>query len=116
MSRPLNLFVDRGSDYQKSVPLKQANGNPVDLTGYTLIAQMRKRYDDATSYNLTVTADGNPALGIINIAMSAAVTGTVPAGRWVYDVLAVNETTGAQSRLLEGVVDVTPNVTVPPQP
>ena len=116
MSKPLNLFVDCGSDYEKTIPLKQSNGNPIDLTGYTFLSQLRRHYTDTVAYNFTVTASGSPTLGVIKMAMAASVSETIPAGRYVYDVLAINGTTGAQVRLLEGVVDVTPRVTVEPEP
>ena len=45
-----NLFVDAGSDYSNIITVSGANGQVLDLTGYSVASQMRKSYLSSTSY------------------------------------------------------------------
>lgn len=68
---------------------------------------MRKSYSSSTSFAFTVSL-GNS--GIISIGMNAATTSSITAGRYLYD-LEVTDQNGVVSRLVEGIVTVTPQVT-----
>ena len=47
-----NIFIDQGTDFAMTVDVQNALGNALDLTGYTLAAQIRKTYG---SSNVTAT-------------------------------------------------------------
>ena len=103
-----NIVIDQGSDYQVTINVENANGAPVTLSGYTAEAQMRKHYTSLTSFNFTVAI--NSALGMVTLGMTSNTTNNIPAGRYIYDC-EVTSNTGIKTRLLEGLVTITPQVT-----
>lgn len=105
-----NLFIDQGSDYSSIVTVNSATGVPLNLTGYTAKSQMRKAYASSTAYAFTCEIY-NAALGQIRLAMSAAGTEAMTAGRWLYDVEITNTASGIKKRVVEGVVTLTPQIT-----
>lgn len=107
MATKLNLTVDQGSDFATSFVVSDDNGNPLDLSTYTLASQMRKTYTSASSYSFTVTANSS---GIVVITLGANTSKSIPAGRYVYDV-DLTSSSNAVSRAVEGFVTITPAVT-----
>lgn len=103
-----NLVIDQGSDYQVTINVETANGTPVNLSGYTSEAQMRKHYTSSRSY--TFDTDINIAVGTITLSMSSNTTNSISPGRYIYDC-EVTSNTGIKTRLLEGIVTITPQVT-----
>lgn len=105
------LFVEQGSDYITTITLDDINGEPFDLAGYTAKSQLRKSY-----YSSTVTAEfeisfTDSANGVMAISLSSANTANVSAGRYVYDVIIKNNQ-DVKTRVLEGIVNILPQVTV----
>jgi hypothetical protein len=104
------LYMDQGTDFSTGITLYADNGIlPLDLTGYSFKAQMRKSYSSSTAYTFTCTI-GSPTTGQIILTMDSAVTTTVKSGRYLYDIEMV-DSTGYKSRPVEGVVIVSPQIT-----
>jgi hypothetical protein len=113
MATVKHLTIDQGTTYSLSITVSDANANPLDLTGYTLRAQMRKSYG-ATSYTaFTVTAAADPTTGELTISLTAVQTSALKAGRYVYDIEIVSPVVDGSvvTRVLEGIITVTPEVT-----
>lgn len=108
MAIKANLVVDQGTDYSTSVNLTDADGNIVPLTGYTANAQMRRTYSSSNSVSFGVTLE--TANGVVKLSLSDAQTANIIAGRYVYDVI-VTSPASITSRIVEGIVTVTPRVT-----
>jgi hypothetical protein len=108
MATKANIVVDQGTTFSSSINLTDDEGNPINLTGYTGRSQMRKHYTSTNSQSFSVSLNGE--LGTINLSMAANQTSTIVPGRYVYDVEIVS---GANvvSRVVEGIVTVTPEVT-----
>jgi D-Tyr-tRNAtyr deacylase len=107
MAVKANLVIDQGADYSTSVSLTDVDGNIIVLNNYTVSAQLRKTYSSSNS--ISFTASINESLGIINLSLTDAQTANIAAGRYVYDVFITNS--GITSRIVEGIVTVTPRVT-----
>jgi hypothetical protein len=88
--------------------LTDDNGDMLQLAGYTANSQIRKWY---TSVNAaaTFTTSINASAGIITLSLTSSQTNNLVSGRYVYDVEIDNGTT--ISRIVEGIVTVTPQVT-----
>ena len=108
MAIKANLDIDQGSTFQTTINVTDENDAIVDLTGYTGVAQMRKHYTSSTAYSFTVSI--SPSIGTVTLSMSANATANVVAGRYVYDC-ELTDTNGAVTRLIEGIVTITPQVT-----
>lgn len=104
-----NLTIDQGSTFKADIDVTDADGDALNLAGYTVAGQLRKNYSSSTSTDFTasVTSTTN---GTIRISLSATQTNDLKAGRYVYDV-EITSSTGEVTRVLEGQVEVTPGVT-----
>jgi hypothetical protein len=105
-----NLFVDQGSDYSNIVTLASSAGSALDLTNYTVAAQMRKSYGSSTYYTFVANVY-DAATGKIRLQLAADTSSEIPAGRYLYDIEITNTITEARTRILEGTVVVTPEIT-----
>lgn len=103
-----NLYIDQGTTYSLSIIVSDQNGDPKDLTDYTVAAQMRKSYYTSSAIDFTATTS-LPEEGEVTISLTAQETSAIKAGRYVYDI----EITGDNQtlRILEGIVVVNPEVT-----
>jgi hypothetical protein len=108
MALKANITIDQGTSFATTIDVTDEEGNLVDLTGFTGAAQMRKHYTSVTSTSFTVSI--NASLGAVSLIMTANVTNSIAPGRYVYDC-ELTDTTGTVSRLVEGIVTVTPGVT-----
>lgn len=109
MAEYVEITIDQGAEFTTTVTVSDSSGNPVDLSDYTGKAQIRKSYYSTTAYDFAVTIP-YPTSGEMVIAMSSANTSNISPGRYVYDVIIIdnqNEVT----RLFEGTAAVTPGVT-----
>lgn len=109
-----DLNIEQGTSFTDSLTLKDDQDTVIDLTGYTAAMQIRpyKTSDvvliDGTSENgiLVIT----PVMGKIDIVLTAAQTELLIYTKSVYD-LEVTDTQGKVTRLIEGSVFVSLQVT-----
>lgn len=102
-----NISIDQGTDFSTTINVTDDNGDAVDLTSYTGAAQMRKHYTSSNSTSFVVSTTSG---GEVSLSMNAAVTGALVPGRYVYDC-EITDSSNTVSRLVEGIVTVTPQVT-----
>jgi len=110
MAAKANIVVDQGTTFSTSLNLTDDAGAAIDLTGYTASGQVRKWYTSSNSVNFVITIP-TPTSGIINLSLDANATGNLVYGRYVYDVIRTETSTGKVARLVEGILTVTPEVT-----
>ena len=108
MAIKANLIIDQGSTFSTDINLTNDSGQALSLSGYTGASQMRKHYTSSNSTSFTVSI--NATSGVVTLALSANQTANLVAGRYVYDV-EVTDANNVISRIVEGLVTVTPNVT-----
>jgi hypothetical protein len=108
MAQIQNIYIDQGTTFSLSLGVNDQNGDPKDLTEYTVAAQMRKSYYSNTSIDFTAEVS-LPEDGEVTISLTAEETSAIKAGRYVYDI----EITGEDEtlRVLEGIVVINPEVT-----
>jgi hypothetical protein len=104
------LFLEQGTTFTTNITLDDIDGVPYDLTDVTAKSQIRKSYYSAnTTAEFTVTIN-TPTDGTILLLLDASTTANIAAGRYVYDV-AIKDTANTVTRVLEGIVNVIPQVT-----
>jgi hypothetical protein len=109
MSSKANLVIDQGASFTTTITLTDENGNVVDLTGYTGASLIKKWYTSTSSIPFDVGLANTT--GQVTLSLSSDQTANMVYGRYVYDV---NLTLGNTiSRVLEGIITVTPAVTYP---
>jgi len=108
MAIKANLVVDQGATFSSTLILTDEDTNAIDLTDYTCQAQLRKHYTSSNSVSFSTSLGG--ANGTIVLSLTSGQTANIVAGRYVYDV-EITSSGNVVSRVVEGIVTVTPNVT-----
>jgi hypothetical protein len=112
MAEYVELYIDQGSDFSTTVNLNDDNTNlPQNVYGYTITSSLRRSLlSPNTAANLTCSVYDS-ANGEFLISLTAGQTANLRFGSYLFDVK-VHDTLGATTtRLIEGVIFVTPSVT-----
>jgi len=109
MSGYVPLTIEQWSTFSRIITVKNADGTPQNLVGFYANTSMRKSYY-SNNPNTIQTTISDPANGEIILSLDASNTGFLEAGRYVYDVLSTAPG-GTRTRLIEGIVVVTPGAT-----
>ena len=108
MAIKANLIIDQGTSFSATIDLTDSDGNPYNLTGYTVASQMRKNYTSSAAVTFSCSHTG--IYGQITLALIPATTSTIEPGRYLYDV-EITSSGGSITRVVEGIVTVTPGMT-----
>jgi len=107
----IELTLDQGATFSASIDLANDDGSAMNIDGYTFSSQIRKSYYSANATaNLVITIT-NAATGNILMQIDSANTSNIKPGRYLFDLKMANTTTDSVTRVLEGIVTVTPQVT-----
>ena len=95
-----NFTVDRRADFPIKLTFKDSTGSAINLTGYTVAAQV---YDESrtTKYADWTVAYTDTTNGIIDISLTDTQTATFTPSILFYDVL-LTEPGGSKNYYLEG--------------
>ena len=105
-----NFTLEQGSTFNREITV-QENSQALNLTGYSARMQMRSTHDSSTIALTFTTTIASPATqGKINLIATATQTAAVEEAIYVYD-LEIESSAGNVTRILEGQVTVTPEVT-----
>ena len=115
MANKYDFNVTQGANFKPSIIWKDANGNPVDLTGYTAKMQVRKEPAD-TSYLIELSTANSrisiptPANGTIEFNISSADTLGLASGTYKYDLM-MTDSGGVVTKLVYGAFTVDAGIT-----
>tara|TARA_B100000902_G_C27196347_1_gene856686 strand:- start:335 stop:685 length:351 start_codon:yes stop_codon:yes gene_type:complete len=110
MGAKANIVVDQGSDFSTTITVRDNSGAVVNLTNYIGAAQIRKHYTSTTATSMNVVFETPRENGQVSLKLTRMQTKALAEGRYVYDV-EVTDSANTRSRLVEGIVTVTPQVT-----
>ena len=110
MGAKANIVVDQGADFSTTITVRDNAGAVVNLTNYVGSAQIRKHYTSTTATTMNVVFETPRTNGQVSLKLTRAQTAGLADGRYVYDV-EVTDGANTRSRLVEGIVTVTPQVT-----
>jgi hypothetical protein len=110
MATKANLVIDQGTSYSTTLTLTDDNGDPLALNGFTANSQMRKWYTSVNPAAVFATSI-NTTSAVVTLSLTANQTSSLTAGRYVYDVELTDTYANTISRIVEGIVTVTPQVT-----
>lgn len=118
MAVTYNTVIDQGADWFINFSYKNPNGTPVNITGYTAALQIRTSPLAATAV-LTLTSPSSGititgATGLLACQATAAQTALITNGKYAYDIEITAPGTGVVTRLVQGTVQVSPQVTRTP--
>ena len=106
-----NLILEQGTDFQGVIKLYADATTVLDLSGYTAQSQMRRSYDSVSATATLIASIPNPAAGEIYLTLSATSSTGIRYGRYLYDVVLTQTSSGILTRAVEGIITVTPRVT-----
>ncbi len=109
-AQTVNLLVEQGATFSRTVRLKQADGTPVDLTGWSGRGQIRRTVRDETVLASFTVVIVDPSEGAFSIGLAAATTAGFDTRPAVYDIELVDGAGGVM-RVLQGAITVSPEVT-----
>ena len=108
----LELFLEKGASFNTTITLYDVNNDPYDLSGYTANSEIRKSYYSANSVATFTTGFNNdPTDGNLSLSLSYQQTANIAPGRYVYDVYLTTSDDLVRTRVLEGIINVTPSAT-----
>lgn len=109
-----NFTINKGATFSRVVTWKEADGDPIDLTGYTARMQVREYASAADPVIDLTTTNGGIALGgtagTITLSISSTDTSNVGVDGGVYDLELVSAG-GVVTRLLQGFIEFSDEVT-----
>jgi len=106
----VNLVIHKGTDFEENFYFTEEDGSPLNLTGYTGSAKIRK-HPTATKYNIFTITFVDRAKGNLKVSMGSSVTSNLNSGRNCYDIL-LTDNFGKVSKVIEGSVIVNDSVTL----
>jgi hypothetical protein len=109
MAAHADIILDQGTTFNTTLNLTDDNGQPIDLTGYNVLSQIRRWYTSSNSISFAATIP-QPNNGIIQLSLDANATAGMYYGRYVYDVITLSSA-NVITRVVEGILTVTPEVT-----
>lgn len=110
-----DIIIEQGATFLLNLVWRDSANAPVNLTGYTARMQVRQTHKTPDPPALTLTTENGGitlggATGTVSIVAAATSTDDITFKRGVYDLELISAS-GIVTRLIEGVVTVTPEVT-----
>lgn len=114
-----NILIEQGADFKMRL---RPTSLTLDFTGSTGRGQIRRRYSDADPIAAFTVTTGTDGTGFyLDFALTAVETAAIPVesgttynkrnSKYCYDVEIVMAADGKVIRLIEGIVEVSPEVT-----
>lgn len=107
------LFLEQGATFNTTITLDDVSGAAMNLVGYTASSQMRKSYYSSNTSAIFNTSTGG-VNGTVTLDLTAASTANIYPGRYLYDVYVADQSGTVRTRVLEGIVNVSPQITKTP--
>ena len=105
-----NIRPQRRADYPLQIQFKDSSGIGIDITGWTVLAQVWDKTRSTKYGDFTVTVT-NAASGSVTLKLPYAVTAVLP-DEARYDVMLINQA-GLREYYLEGIVRPSEGYTAP---
>lgn len=99
-----DLYVEQRATFNETITANVSN-----LNGVTS-GQIRNSYY-ATNTSASFVSSMNVQNSTVTIQLSANTTANIAAGRYVYDVIVNDTANNIITRVLEGIVEISPSVT-----
>lgn len=112
MAAYVELFVDQGTTFNNIINITDdLTNDTINISGYIVTSQIRRSF-----YSTNITANISCSVtdasnGEITMSMTAANTANIKPGRYVFDVKYADPIYGNVGRIVEGIINITPQVT-----
>lgn len=106
-----NLYLEQGASFSTTITMTDVFGNAYNLQSFGANSQIRRSYNSANASGY-FSCSINTSTGQLTLAMDANTSATLAAGRYVYDAKIIDSAHGTKVRVLEGILDVSPQVSI----
>lgn len=113
MAEYVEFYIDQGTDFSTYINLNDDDTNLAqNVSGYIITGQLRRSLVSTTPVESLYCEVSDAANGEIYISLAASNTANLKPGSYFYDVKVVDvNSSNATSRLIEGIIIVTPAIT-----
>ena len=105
-----NIRPQRRADFELAVQFKDSGGTGINVSGWTVLAQVWNK-ERTTKYGDFTVTTVNASIGSVKLTLPYAVTATLPEEAR-YDVMLINQA-GLREYYLEGIVRPSEGYTAP---
>lgn len=105
-----NYELEKGADFIQNITFRNPDRTPLNLTGYTAAAKIRK-YPTSPYYNIITVVFTDRVNGQIRLFISKENTALLPSGRNYYDIL-LTDPDGITIKKMEGSIIVNDSSTL----
>ena len=115
----VNLIIEQGATFAKSILWKDSDGDAIDISGYTVTMQVRENLDSVSPIltgasgnggTISITLEAGAVTGLIDILITAANTANLDFVKASYDIEA-NDGSDVITRLMEGTITLSKEIT-----
>lgn len=103
------LYLEQCVDFSTTISIDNDQGNPLNLSGYSVESQFRKSPYSIHYYTFDASIQDS-SNGIIALTMNSANSSNVIPGNYLYDVV-ITSSSNTKTRVIEGTVVVLPGIT-----
>lgn len=111
MAASYNITIEQGTDWARDLFIATATQGAINLAGRTFTAQIRQM-PGGTVVTQIATSVVSAAGGQLRLSVTSAASLLVPTAGAKYDLVQVTSA-GIATRLLEGLVTLSPRITIP---
>jgi hypothetical protein len=104
-----NITIPGGADFNQTFFLESVSNTPLNLTGYTGYAKLKKSPASLNTSASFVVSFPNAVAGKVKISLGSTTTSSLRPGRYCYDILLDSGST--KTRVVEGSALVTSGIT-----
>ena len=106
-----NFVINQGVDFSQNLNFESTSDLPIVLSGYAASSYIRKHPESRNIVAGFGISFSNPSAGELTLSLGTTITTNIKEGRYVYDVVLKNNTTGKKSVIMEGMIFVRSGIT-----
>lgn len=110
MAEYVEIDIDQGTDFSLNLGLKEDDGTPKDVVGYTFSSYIKKSFYSTSSVAEFSVNYTNANTGDIVLYLTSSQTTDIKPGRYLFDIKQ-KSANNAVERIAEGIVTINPQVT-----
>jgi hypothetical protein len=105
-----SLTIERGTDFEATFKILEADSSPVTLSYYTGVSKIRKYPSSPTYHSFTVGI--TTATGEVNISMGQTTTRLLTPGRNYFDIIIISPdiSDNVTTKVVEGTIIVSESI------
>lgn len=110
MAEYVEIDIDQGTDFSLNLGLKEDDGTPKNVTGYTFSSYIKKSFYSTSAVAEFSVDYADSSNGDVILYLTSTQTTDIKPGRYLFDIKQ-KSANNVVERIAEGIVTVNPQVT-----